>query len=177
MNLDCVPVLHQSHLAFPVVAPAVLALVMQMVREQQSAASTSGRGVAAESDRRVISAAATGSAEEGTVLTASTSATAATGQTQRRATASAGLAARGQVEGPVATILSIIMTNAYWPPKRPNLIPIQFLPAHSGEHCPAAAVWPADVRRRPLLRRPPPCGVGGEGAIGEARTRASPPSP
>ena len=149
---------------------------MQMVREQQSAASTSGRRVAAESDRRVISAAA-GRAEEGTVLTASTSATAATGQTQRRATASAGLAARGQVEGPVATILSIIMTNAYWPPKRPNLIPIQYLPAHSGERCPAAVVWPADVRRLPLLRRPPPCDVGGEGASGEARNRASPPSP
>ena len=116
MDLDCVPVLHQSHLALSVVAPAVLALVMQMVREQQSAASTSGRRVAAESNRGVISAAA-GRAEEGTVLTAST---AATGQTQRRAAASAGLAARGQVEGPVTTILSIIMTNAHWPPKRPN---------------------------------------------------------
>ena len=111
---SCVPVLHQSHLTLPVIASAVLTLVMQMVRKQQptAAASTGARrGVtadaAAKSGCRMISAPR--SAKEGTVVATSASAS-ASGQTQGRTAAPAGLAsrARGQTEGSVATANAVL---------------------------------------------------------------------
>ena len=114
-NHAFVPILHQSHLPLPVVASAVLALVMQMVRKQQSAAAASSpgarRGVAAAASAAESGCCGVVSAprgtKEGTVVTTSAS---ASGQTQGRATAPAGMAsrARGQIEGSAATANAIL---------------------------------------------------------------------
>ena len=87
---------------------------MQMVRKQQSAAAAASspgarRGVAAvaaESGCRGVVSAPRGT-KEGTVVTTSAS---ASGQTQGRATAPAGMAsrARGQIEGSAATANAIL---------------------------------------------------------------------